>query len=193
MLTRKDLNVNQTRFLNQAALAAQHARRFAWAKYGREVLASVAIAQAIRETGWGKHTAGANNYFGLKAGKSWWGARVIRRTWEIIRGKRITVNAAFRAYPSMEASFIDYANHVATSRYYRKAVEVLAGGPPEDVVAWTDRHGKAWRTARWEAYARLIGGTWATDPAYSDAIVNLVKGLILRGWDMPLTRLKTKP
>lgn len=186
MLTRGKLTGDQYAFLQQAALAAQHARAYAWSTHGKQILASVAVAQAIRETGWGRHTAGANNYFGLKAGKSWIGLRVLRRTWEILRGKRVTVTAAFRAYKTMDESFRDYARHLCTSAYYRKAVNLLNAGKADDTVLWTDREGVLRTTPRWEAYARLVGGTWATDPAYGDAICELIRGLVLRGFDQPL-------
>ena len=67
------------------------------------VLASLTIAQAILESGWGKSglTVKANALFGIKAGTSWKGRVYSTKTQECYDGVNFTtVTALFRAYDS---------------------------------------------------------------------------------------------
>ena len=90
-------------FIARFAPAAQRACA------GTGLLASVNLAQAILESGWGESglTRSANNFFGVKAGSRWRGPVVTLPTKEEVKGKLITVMAAFRKYPSPEAAFAD--------------------------------------------------------------------------------------
>jgi flagellar protein FlgJ len=152
--------------LKRFALAAQHARR----NTGYRILASTANAQAIQETGFGVHIIGsANNYFGLKVGRSWKGPTIEKPTWEHLDGKDVQVIARFRAYPDMEASFQGYGRHLVTCRIYQPALEILRLHPDA-----------------WEPYTREIAGHWATDPNYADSVVGLIRSLELRGFDQPV-------
>ena len=65
------------------------------------VLASLTIAQAILESGWGKSglTVKGNALFGIKAGTSWTGAVYSGKTQECYDGVTFTtVTGLFRAY-----------------------------------------------------------------------------------------------
>lgn len=177
--------------LRRFARWAQRAARVARAKYGVDLSVATCVAQAIRETGWEKHTAGANNYFGLKPGTLYTGARVVRETFEYIRGQRRTVRASFRAYRTPEDSFVDYARVISTRKPYRQARELLASGDMLDLVTWTDREGVTHVQPRWEAYTRSIAQWWATDPNYGDALIELIRKLGLRWWELP-DRMKEK-
>jgi hypothetical protein len=53
-------------------------------------------AQWALESGWGKHTSGQNNYFGLK------GSGTSVNTQEFINGKWITIKAGFLDFPDLE-------------------------------------------------------------------------------------------
>jgi len=53
-------------------------------------------AQWALESGWGKHTSGKNNYFGLK------GSGTSVNTQEFINGKWITIKAGFLDFPDLE-------------------------------------------------------------------------------------------
>lgn len=67
------------------------------------VLASLTIAQAILESGWGKSglTVKGNALFGIKAGTSWTGAVYSGKTQECYDGVTFTtVTGLFRAYGS---------------------------------------------------------------------------------------------
>lgn len=95
------------------------------ARYG--VPASVIIAQAVHESGWGTSTlaATANNYFGMTCangdpGRIAIGCRTgLDRTCDQNGCRRSTAN--FRVYRSIRDSFRDHGRQLATSRRYARA------------------------------------------------------------------------
>ena len=105
-----------------------------------KILASLTVAQAILESGWGKSglTAKANNLFGIKAGTSWKGKVYNVATNEYLNGKYVTVIASFRAYASWAESIADhsalltgaarYKNLVGDTDYKRVCKNVQADG-----------------------------------------------------------------
>lgn len=87
-----------------------------------KIPASVTIAQAAVESGWGKKAPG-NNFFGIKASKSWTGAVVILNTHEFINGVRTPVVDQFRAYKTFLGSLEDHANFLLTNPRYKPCFE----------------------------------------------------------------------
>lgn len=85
--------------------------------------ASVIIAQAAIESNWGRNSLSEkyNNYFGIKAGKSWKGPSVNMKTGEVYDGKHVTINSNFRVYASLAESIRDRNRLLRTTRY--KTVE----------------------------------------------------------------------
>ena len=83
------------------------------------ILASVTIAQAILESGWGNSTLSvkAKNLFGIKAFDDWNGAYTTMDTAEYYNGMRQTVTAKFRAYDSFNDSIEDHTKLLLTERY----------------------------------------------------------------------------
>ena len=90
------------------------------------VLASVTLAQAINESGWGKSglTQNSNNMFGMKtslSGNSWsgsvWDGRsyVEVKTREEYNGKKVTITAKFRKYPSEAQSITDHSAYLSNA------------------------------------------------------------------------------
>lgn len=76
------------------------------------VPASLTIAQAILESGWGKSglTVKANALFGIKAGASWKGKAYSAKTQECYDGvSYTTITALFRAYDSWAESVADHS------------------------------------------------------------------------------------
>jgi flagellum-specific peptidoglycan hydrolase FlgJ len=127
--------------------------------------ASVALAQAAIESGWGESglTKKANNFGGIKAGTSWKGKVIVLPTREFIGGKNIIVQAAFRAFDS-------------PADYFRKRVEFLRGLPrykrlfsSDDCVA--------------EAHLFQICG-YATDPQYGNTLVRVIRQYGLTKYDV---------
>lgn len=72
------------------------------------VPALVTLAQAALESGWGQHAPG-NNFFGIKAGKSWTGEVQTLMTTEVEGGREINIAQKFRKYASPLDSFRDHA------------------------------------------------------------------------------------
>jgi flagellum-specific peptidoglycan hydrolase FlgJ len=119
---------DEQKFLSVAIPAAQLTQ----AKY--RVPASITVAQAILESGWGKSglSVQANNYFGVKAvqGEDY----VDFRTTEYVRGVKEIVLAEFAKYHSMAESFAAHAKLLATLKRYAPAMAV-ANDPRAFAVA----------------------------------------------------------
>lgn len=148
------LSAEQRAFLAHATAVARTSQR----RYG--VPASVVIAQAVHETGWGKSdlARSARNYFGMTCGAAGGGPiaagcrngpdRVCDRT-----GCRATVHS-FRVYRSMDDSFADHGRFLSTDPRYRKAY--AARGKPKTFVK------------------RVAKAGYATDPRYAERIVRIM-------------------
>ncbi len=101
----------QQQFIASIAPKAQEIQR----RYG--VPASIAIAQAALESGWGRSAPG-NNLFGIKAGSSWQGGTMNVATHEFRNGAMRAETDAFRSYSSTEQSMENYGQFLAgNSRY----------------------------------------------------------------------------
>ncbi|MGH3735522.1 MAG: sporangiospore maturation cell wall hydrolase GsmA [Micromonosporaceae bacterium] len=142
-------------FLRKAAAGARHSA----AQYG--IPASVTIAQAMLESGWGSSglaTAG-NNYFGIKCigGTGPLAVGCARyRTFECARGKGcFTTYASFRTYDSLADSFRDHARLLARAERYRPAMAHKAN--PDRFAREVHRAG------------------YATDPFYSRKLITLMR------------------
>lgn len=133
------------------------------------VAPQVLVAQAALETGWGKRVPqlpdgrSSFNLFGIKAGGDWQGASVAVPTVEFNGGVLQQEKAAFRAYPSLAASFADYAKLITTQPRYQAAVA---------------------QAAEPSAYlAQLQNAGYATDPAYAEKIRTILGGQHLLALD----------
>ena len=109
-------------FLSDAIPAAQQSER------ETGVPASITLAQACLESGWGQHHIGiGNNYFGIKApvihGQRRLGdvaiGYVMASTHEYdSRHRLITIDDAFRRYASMTDSFGDHGIWIRNNSHY---------------------------------------------------------------------------
>lgn len=138
------------------------------------VPASVTLAQAILESASGTATAGANNYFGIKAqlvspGVFRWGTEAVgcvhKQTLESEGGKYVRQIAQFRMYRGMQASFDDHGLFLRQNSRYAKAFSY-----PDDPAQFAKEIHRA---------------GYATDPAYSSLLIKLMtdKTLPLTPWD----------
>ncbi|ADD42447.1 glucosaminidase domain-containing protein [Stackebrandtia nassauensis] len=134
------------------------------AKAGQErfgVPASVASAQAILESGWGKSGLAqeANNYFGIKCADGDPGSTasscVNYKTWEVINGNDTTVRDAFRAYDSPSDSFLDHGQFLSENPRYAEAFKHT--DDPDQFIREVHKAG------------------YATDPGYADKIIGLMQ------------------
>lgn len=124
------------------------------------------VAQAILESGWGKSglTLKANNLFGIKG--TYNGASVSCKTQEWDGSKYITITAAFRKYPSWAESVADHSALFLRLKRY------------ENLRGCTD-YKKACQYVREDGYA--------TDPAYTTKLVQLIEKYGLTQYDAPGT------
>ena len=102
-------------FVRKIALAAQESMETTGTP------ASVTIAQAILESGWGKSELSRkyHNYFGIK-GRGPAGA-VDMRTNEVYSGRQVRINAHFRVYNNMAEGFSDHGKMLAGMHRYSDA------------------------------------------------------------------------
>lgn len=144
-------------FIDRIAAGAMAARK----KYG--VPASVTIAQAILESGWGKHDLHANNLFGIKGTGPAGSVVVPTREW-VTRptGHYVTINARFKKYHSVAESMEDHAHLLATSGYYQKAM-AHRNDP--------------------RAFANALTGVYATEPSYGQKLISLMNEYHLYRYD----------
>jgi len=116
------------------------------------VPASVTLAQAILESGWGdSHMGDAWNFFGIKAqaGEPF----VTMRTREVEGGKDVFIDAKFRRFANMEDCFCAHG-------------EFLRDNP---------RYAPAFATTDAEDFARAIHvAGYATDPHYADLLIQII-------------------
>ena len=120
--------VQKNNFLKTIIPIAQRQAR----KHNGQIYASICIAQAIHESGWGTSTrmAKANAVFGIKVGQSayhfgnaWKGASYNSITSEYYDGKTETrINDNFRAYDSLEDSTEDYFDMLCHCKRYKPAL-----------------------------------------------------------------------
>ncbi len=127
----------------------------------------VLVAQSALETGWGKHVPhdgqgqASNNFFGIKADRSWDGERQVHGTLEFESGSLVHRQAAFRQYESMAASFNDFAQFIERNPRYGKALE--ARDNPEQFARELQEAG------------------YATDPKYADKLISIMNSPAMRG------------
>ena len=158
-------------FISQSAGPAQESERVTG------VPASVTMAQAILESGWGQHhIGGANNYFGIKAqGKAGHinigdvaTGYVTKKTWEHLKGKNVTVDANFRSYKDMNGSFIDHGKFLVRNPRYSHAIANYQ------------------KTHDADAFAHDIQKAgYATDPDYANKLIKMMKGHNLYQYNLP--------
>jgi peptidoglycan hydrolase-like protein with peptidoglycan-binding domain len=127
------------------------------------VPASVTLAQAALESGWGKSglSTKANNFFGIKGEGP--AGHVLMPTKEFLNGKWVTVNAKFRKYDSPQGSFADHGKFLRENRRYANAFK---------------------HTDNAAQFAREIHKAgYATDPAYADKLISIINKYGLERFD----------
>jgi Mannosyl-glycoprotein endo-beta-N-acetylglucosaminidase len=139
------------------AIAAQH-------RYG--IPASVTIAQAIDESGWGQSELATadHNLFGIKGTGP--AGRDMQPTQEYQNGAWVTRTAAFRVYHNVAESIEDHSRLLATAPAYRHAM--------------ADRHMP-------DAFAAALTGVYATDPDYGSKLIALMQLYNLYRYDSATT------
>ena len=128
-----------------------HAKN-AEAQFGVPML--VALAQSALETGWGEKVEG-NNFFGIRADRSWHGEVVYIVTHEVIGGVRqVQSNQKFRAYVTPADSFLDWGKFLTTNPRYHDAFAVK--GDPKAFALAIARAGYATAPNYGEMLCKMI-------------------------------------
>lgn len=110
---------------------------------------TLVAAQWALESGYGKHTSGKNNYFGLK------GQGASRKTQEFVDGKWVTISADFMDFPNLGACV-----RYLVTRWYKD---------------W-DKYEGVDRAPTIEAAANeLVKQGYATDPQYAQKLMQLIE------------------
>ncbi|WP_280539323.1 flagellar assembly peptidoglycan hydrolase FlgJ [Chromohalobacter sp. 11-W] len=123
------------------------------------VPASLILAQAALETGWGEREiptrdgGNSHNLFGIKASDGWDGDATSIMTTEYVDGRARQQSDDFRVYDSFEAAFKDYAQLIGNNPRY---AGVVTASTPEN------------------AARALQSGGYATDPNYADKVIDVM-------------------
>ncbi|MEC0228072.1 glycoside hydrolase family 73 protein [Paenibacillus alba] len=136
-------------FIDQVAPAAQADM------LGYGILASVTIAQAILESGWGRSAPG-NNLFGIK------GSGQQQATQEFINGKWVQIVDGFRVYECWADSIRDHSLLLSQNLRYKNVLN--------------ERNYQI-------ASKELQRAGYATDPKYADKLIQIIEGSDLTRFD----------
>jgi len=147
---------HKTAFIHAHLATAQHIS----AQWG--VPASVLLAQAALESGWGMHVKG-NAYFGIK-GRAAGGNTITFATHEFTDPrKKIEIRAAFRAYKDFSEAAEDYAKLLASNGHYVTCFAYKNDGL---------------------SFAECIGHShYATDPTYGEKLLSIIRHDHLNQYD----------
>lgn len=162
------MTAQQIAFINMIAPIAREQAR----KHDNKIFASVCIAQAIHESGWGTSPkmVNANALFGIKVGKSaykfgtaWKGAAYKTGTTEYYDGVNPSrIVDFFRKYDSVEDSAEDYFDMLCHCQRYKPALN---------------------RRTPAECINAIVAGGYATGPAYASKIISLIQRYNLTNYD----------
>ena len=166
------------RSVNPASFIAEIAAYARSVAADNDLYASVMMAQAIVESGWGGSTLSqAPNYnlFGIKG--SYQGQTVYMDTWEYLNGQWVIKKEPFRKYPSYQESFQDNA-YVLRTTSFQAGVYFYSGTWKSNTNSYKDA--TAWLTGR-----------YATDPSYGTKLNNVISAYNLTQYDTPATNGNT--
>ncbi|MCL6442484.1 MAG: glucosaminidase domain-containing protein [Alicyclobacillus sp.] len=129
--------------------------------------AAVNIAQGCLESLYGTacptaHGVNSHNLYGIKADTSWRGPFVVVPTQEYIGGRYVTIQAAFRAYPSYADSVTDHNNFFIDNPRYHNLFGMSYQQAANTIAA--------------------VDG-YATDPNYGAKLLSIIKMFGLQKYD----------
>lgn len=159
------------RSTNTSAYIAELAAHAQGVASRNDLYASVMIAQAIVESGWGSSSLSNSPYhnlFGIKG--SYNGQTVYMNTLEYLNSQWVTMKEPFKKYPSYAESFADNA---ATLR------NVVIGGQHYYRGAWKSN------TSSYRDATAWLTGRYATAPNYASALNTIIDTYGLTKYDSP--------
>lgn len=161
-------------FIKKIAPMAQHGER------SQGVPASVSIAQAILESGWGESglTKKANSYFGIKCfsrvSPYQDGCHEVPTTEYNPSGTSYRITARFRKYSSLERSVLDHGHFLRNNSRYSNAFKYTNN--PDRFAFEIHKAG------------------YATDPGYTSLLISLMQRYNLYRYDVtPKSKTTPKP
>ena len=146
----------------QPTTRAEYIERYAPLAVEQQTLygipASITLAQGLLESANGNSRLAkeANNHFGIKCGSFWSG--------NSIRHDDDALQECFRAYSSVEESYIDHSLILLERKWYRPLFDL----DPKDYKAWA--HG-------------LKKAGYATNPRYADLLIKIIEDNELYRYD----------
>lgn len=156
-----------------------------------ELYPSVLLAQAIVESNNGNSRLAiqGNNHFGIKAIGGWKGDTITFPTKEYLSGRWVTVQAAFRKYPTVTDSFRDRNAFLKRNpRYTKHGVFAPRLGPDGQC----DSIQKSACSVEGEVDSIFFAG-YATDPQYAHTLKQIIRKYNLTRFDPPAVRLAVLP
>lgn len=163
MATKKQIND----FLAMIVPIAQRQAK----KHDNKIFASVCIAQACQESGFGtsKKMNEAKALFGIKVGKSAWhfgtawkGKAYYTGTHEYYDGKKTFINDWFREYDSIEDATEDYFDMLCHCQRYKPSLNCPT---PEDCIR------------------AIVKGGYATGLQYAEHVISIINTYNLKQYD----------
>lgn len=140
--------------------------------------ASIKLAQAIQESQYGQSLAAieANNHFGIKCHKGWTGQTYSKSTGEYAADGTygIEQNACFRRYATVEDSYRDHSEFLASRANYASLFQL----PTTDYEAWAEG---------------LRQAGYATDPEYGKRLIKLIRQYNLSQYDRAVNSVFLEP
>lgn len=150
---------NQSAFIEQLGASAMQVSA------SSDLYASIMVAQALVETGFGSSQLSAAPYYNLFGVKEYnGGPSVTMSTQEYLNGQWVTMNEPFAVYSSYGESFQAHASLLCSSYY--------AG-------AWKSH------TNSYQDAAYYLTGRYATDPGYAGKLISLIQTYNLTRFDTP--------
>lgn len=125
--------------------------------------ASVCIAQAAIESGWGRYCIGGYNYFGRKWGGE--GNYIEKPTYEFANGEYIQISDKFQDYDSLEDAIRDWCILMTEEPAYSEALSVWNN-------TWDIRQ-----------FVEAMAPVYATDPDYAGKIMATISANDLMRFD----------
>jgi len=156
------------------------------------VSAQIILSQAALETGWGKHIIhqdgkSSYNLFNIKASRDWSGAKMEKTSMEFIHDPQqnmtaIRQNSQFKAYSSFAQSFADYVQLIKNKPHYNRFIEHSAKQMEKTEQSLHDKN-----------YIKGIHKAgYATDPAYAEKVVNVLKSDAMQSYLLKESKLALK-
>lgn len=150
---------NQSAFIEQLGASAMQVSS------SNDLYASIMVAQALVETGFGSSQLSSAPYYNLFGVKEYSGGpSVTMSTQEYLNGQWVTMNEPFAVYNSYAESFQAHAT-LLTGNYY-------AGARKSHTNSYQDA-------------AVYLTGRYATDPGYAGKIISLIQSYNLTRFDTP--------